>query len=230
MLLKAAKVEVCPEREKLVLLLLDEMHIREDIVNNKHSGEMIGFANLGEINEHLIAFEKSICSHSDKPTPPSPARTMMVFMVRGLFSSLQFPYAQFPCAELTGELLYDPFWEAVKRIENVGLKVHVCTIHVFLFVNHVDIHVIMYYNASWHLHICVECDLPFQVQVMGATLDGNAVNRRLIKLHDPTEVVYKTRNPFADDGRDFFFFSGPPHLTKTIRNCYYSKHRKLWVC
>ena len=69
----------------------------------------------------------------------------------------QFPYAQFPCAELTGELLLDPFWEAVKRIENVGLKVHVCTIHVFLFVNHVDIHVIMYYNASWHLHVCVMC-------------------------------------------------------------------------
>ena len=91
MLLKAAKVEVCPEREKLVLLLLDEMHIRGDIVYNKHSGEMIGFTNLGEINEHLKAFEKSICSTSDKPTPPSPARTMMVFMVRDLFS-MQSPH------------------------------------------------------------------------------------------------------------------------------------------
>ena len=68
-----------------------------------------------------------VCDDHFKPTPPSPARTMMVFMVQGLFSSLQFPYAQFPCAELTGELFYDLFWEAVKRIENVGLKVHVCT-------------------------------------------------------------------------------------------------------
>ena len=121
MLLKAANVEVCPEREKLVLLLLDEMHIREDIVYSKHSGEMIGFANLGEINEHLLAFEHSMLS--DEPAPLSPAKTMMVFMVRGLFNSLQFPYAQFPCSELTGELLYEPFWEAVSRIENVGLKV-----------------------------------------------------------------------------------------------------------
>ena len=121
MLLKAAKVEVCPNREKFVILLLDEMHIREDIVYDKHSGEMIGFANLGEINAHLLAFEESM--HSDEPLPPSPAKTVMVFMVRGLFSSLQFPYAQFPCSELTGELLYEPFWEAVLKIENLGLKV-----------------------------------------------------------------------------------------------------------
>ena len=69
-----------------------------------------------------------VCEDHFKPTPPSPARTMMVFMVRGLSSSVQFPYARFHCAELTGELFYDPLWEAAKRIENVGLKVHVCTI------------------------------------------------------------------------------------------------------
>lgn len=82
---------------------------------------MIGFSNLGEINEHLLQFERSLLK--DTPTSPQLAKTMMVFMVRGLFSSLQFPYAQFPCAELSGELLYDPFWEAVRRIENCGLKV-----------------------------------------------------------------------------------------------------------
>ena len=122
MLFKAAKVETCPQREKLVLLLLDEMHICEDIVYDKYSGEMIGFSNLGDINEHLLDFEQRM--RSDKPAAqPSSAKTMMVFMVRGLFNSLQFPYVQFPCPELTGELLYEPFWKAVLRIENVGLKV-----------------------------------------------------------------------------------------------------------
>ena len=123
MLLHAAKVDTCPERKKCAMLLLDEMHIREDIVFDKHSGKMIGFANLGEINEHLSAFERSI--HDDKSASPQLAKTMMVFMVRGLFSSLQFAYAQFPCTELSGDMLYDPFWEAVMRIENCGLKVHV---------------------------------------------------------------------------------------------------------
>ena len=58
MLTQAAKVDTCPEREKCVLFLLDEMHTREDIVFDKHSGEMISFANLGKINEH--AFERDI--------------------------------------------------------------------------------------------------------------------------------------------------------------------------
>lgn len=54
--------------------------------------------------------------------------------------------------------------------------------------------------------------LLFAILYIGteATLDGNAVNRRLMKMHDQGDLVYKTRNPFADDGREFFFFSGPP--------------------
>ena len=34
-----------------------------------------------------------------------------VFMVRGLFNSLQFPYAQFARNDLCGDELYDPLWE-----------------------------------------------------------------------------------------------------------------------
>jgi len=81
------------------LLLLD---IRDDLVFDKHSGDMIGFTYLGDITNHLVDFEKNI--FHDKPVKP---KTMLVFMVRGLFTS---PYAQFPCAELRGDLLHDSFW------------------------------------------------------------------------------------------------------------------------
>ena len=79
MLFKAVKMEHCPEREKLVLLLLDEMHIREDIVYDKHSGEMIGFANLGEINEHL-----SIISMVQPSGPVGPVFTGPLFSEHAL--------------------------------------------------------------------------------------------------------------------------------------------------
>ena len=70
-----------------------------------------------------------------------------------------FAYAQFLCTELTGELLYDPFWEAVMRIEYCGLKVfYIVCVHTLAI-------------------------MP-AIQVLGATLDGNAVNRRLMKTHD----------------------------------------------
>ena len=66
--------------------------------------------------------------------------------------------------------------------------------------------------------------------MLGATFDGASVNRRLVKLHDTSEkIVYRVRNIRASDGRYLFFFSDPPHLIKTTRNCWASKSRTLWV-
>ena len=57
---------------------------------------------------------------------------MMVFMVRGLFTNLQYPNVQFPVRSLTGDLLFDPFWEAASRLERQGVKVQhsTCTVCV----------------------------------------------------------------------------------------------------
>ena len=76
--------------------------------------------NLGDINSHLLKFEQSL-SGEDQQTEPL-AKSMFTIMVRGLFTQLQFPYAQFPCKTISGDLLYDPFWEAVSRIERLVLN------------------------------------------------------------------------------------------------------------
>ena len=65
------------------------------------------------------------------------AKTMLVFMVKGLFSSLRFPYALFPCNKLSGDL---PFWEAVYRLERMGFKVSSISLNTWL-VNFVSFHV-----------------------------------------------------------------------------------------
>ena len=44
-------------------------------------------------------------------------------MVRGLFKAFCFPYAQLPCSTLTGDLLFEPFWEAIFRLDRIGFKV-----------------------------------------------------------------------------------------------------------
>jgi len=61
------------------------------------------------------------------PTLQPLANSRMVFMVRGLFTQLQFPYAQFSCASVSGDLLYDPFWEAVCQLERLGFKLLAAT-------------------------------------------------------------------------------------------------------
>ena len=116
----AAKLDACDEFKKLVVMLMDEMYIKEDLVYNKHTGSLTGFVNMGEINSHLLSFERSLKGNSNEE---SIATTMMVFMVQGLFSSLSFAYAQFPCHKITGMLLFNPFWEAIFRLERLGLKV-----------------------------------------------------------------------------------------------------------
>ena len=108
--MQAANLASCQEWQRLVILLLDEMHIKEDLVYEKHSGRMIGFTNLGDINNSLLAFERAVEHNEDSELVLA---KMMTGMVRGSFTPLRFAYAQFPCAEVTGDLLFHPFWQAV---------------------------------------------------------------------------------------------------------------------
>ena len=85
-------------------------------------GAIIGFTNLGDINTHLQAFEHSLQGTITSQKIPL-ANSMLVPLVRGLFSRLKFPYVQLPCIALSGDQLYEPFWEAVSRLELCGLKV-----------------------------------------------------------------------------------------------------------
>ena len=82
---------------------------------------IVGFTNLGQINTVLSTYEKAFEDDGVENEPL--AKLMLVFMVRGLFSKLQFPYVQFPCAKLHGYELYDLFWEAVERLERCGFNV-----------------------------------------------------------------------------------------------------------
>ena len=45
-IMEAAKLLSCPDREKHVILLMDEMHLREDLVYDRHTGS---FAFLCEV-------------------------------------------------------------------------------------------------------------------------------------------------------------------------------------
>ena len=88
-------------------------------------GAITGFTDLGDINNHLISLEENMEDHviSGKPL----ANSMLVLFVKGLFSNLSFPYAQFSCTSICGDQMYDIFWEAVGRLELMGFKVMALT-------------------------------------------------------------------------------------------------------
>ncbi len=86
---------------------------------------MVGFVNLDKINNHLSRFEELLSEEDDNVSITQLAKSMMVFMVKGIFTALKFPYDLFPCNSLVGEQLFSPFWETVYRLERMGFKVHV---------------------------------------------------------------------------------------------------------
>ena len=59
-LLSAVNAKSCPAWHMFVVLLLDEMHVKEGLVYDKHTGKMTGFVDLGDINNHLLDFEKYV--------------------------------------------------------------------------------------------------------------------------------------------------------------------------
>lgn len=87
------------------------------------TGAVIGFANLGDVNTHLLALEKQAEAVGSQYEGPVPANLMLVLLVKGLFNRLSFPYAQFSYTALSGELMYNPVWVAISRVELCGFKV-----------------------------------------------------------------------------------------------------------
>ena len=193
-LLREAKLDKIENNyQKFVCLVFDEMKVKEDLVYDKHNSKLVGFMDIGEVNNQLLQFEQA-CKNGT-PELPKLATHMITFMVRGLLSKLDFPYASFPCLSLGGDQLYSLVWGAVRRLEACGFS------------------------------------------VLALTCDGASSNRKFIRLHKATNkesFTYKTKNPYSVDGRSIFFISDPPHLIKTVRNCWANSHahtrtRQLWV-
>ena len=187
-----ANLEKCLEFKKCICLVWDEVRIKQGLVYDKSSCKLIGFTDLDAIGNHLKSFEQQIST--GKTTHPI-ATNMQVFMVRGLFSGLEFPYAQFPVDNLSGCTIACLVDECICHLESLGFKV---------------------------LALCC---------------DGASCNRKCLKIlgyPDSEGFVFKAHNVYADEERPIFLFSDPPHLIKTVRNCWANSYghkfiRKLYV-
>ena len=54
--------------QKLVIHLLDEVYVREEVVYDKHTGQILGLSNLGDINNHLLRSVKFIFKNFQQST------------------------------------------------------------------------------------------------------------------------------------------------------------------
>ena len=80
--------------------------------------------NLGDVYDELDKLQRNLKSST---TTPEVATYVLTLMVRGIFTPLRFPYANFPTTSITGDSMFLIVWEAVERLEKLGFKVLVIT-------------------------------------------------------------------------------------------------------
>ena len=106
-----------------VSVIIDEMYIKEGLVFDKHSGSLTGFTDLGDVCNLLAEYEQQQNGDGSMNFRRPVAKCMVVFMVRGLFTSLKFAYAQFPSTNTKGCDLFVLLWKVIERLTRLGLNV-----------------------------------------------------------------------------------------------------------
>ena len=105
------------EIQKYVVLSFDEMSIKDDLVFNSVSGELVGFVNLGD---NMDIFQSNSASNLAERV----ASKVLVFMVNGIASPLKCSLGYFATRSCTGSILFSLAWKAIGYLEvYVGLKV-----------------------------------------------------------------------------------------------------------
>ena len=78
--------------KKIVAVVFDEVKVKEGHVYDKHECIIVGYVGCGDVNNVLLALERSRNGDADHTV----AKHVVIFMVRGIFIHLQFSYAQYP--------------------------------------------------------------------------------------------------------------------------------------
>lgn len=85
---------------------------------DQHSSRLIGFVNLRDVDKQLASLEMANSGQIQ-----AVSTRMLTVMVRGIFSRLQFPLANFPTGGVTAVQLHDIMWEAVEKLERSDFMV-----------------------------------------------------------------------------------------------------------
>ena len=122
------------ELEKNVSLVFDEMKIKSGLVFSKTTGKLVGFCEMGEINDEIEKFIKAMESQAatekqslEPGSDRNIAKYVIVFMVRGIFSNLQYAFGHFASEGFDSDQIFPCALEAIRILESIGLCVRAIT-------------------------------------------------------------------------------------------------------
>ena len=112
------KIRNLSDSDKYIVLLFDEIKIQENLVWDKHTGELIGFVDLGDVDVNCATLQKV----------DELATRVLVFMIRSIVNPFKFTLANFVTIGITSNQIFPIFWKAVGICElQCGLKVLAAT-------------------------------------------------------------------------------------------------------
>ena len=123
-----AGLEKISESKKNVAICCDEMKIKSSLVYSRTSGKMVGFTEMGKINDDFETFQEKLeREQSPDKLDRELASHVIVYMVRGIFGNLSYPFAFFVPTGFTASQLY-PI-EVTKVLTCLGFHVRAYVSH-----------------------------------------------------------------------------------------------------
>ena len=121
-LIEDSKILEIDDFKKNVSLIYDEIKIKSGLVFKRSTGKLVGFTEMGEINEEIREFQSSCDDENSKAERPF-ASYVNVFMVRGICSNLCYTFGYHASLGFTASQLVPLVWEANHILECIGFKV-----------------------------------------------------------------------------------------------------------
>ena len=119
-----AGLEKIPEYKKNVAICYDEMKIKSSLVYSRTLGKMVGFTEIGNMNDEFKTFQEKLeREQSADKLDRELASHVIVFMVRGICSNLSYPFAFFASTGFTASQFYPCTIEATKVFIRLGFHV-----------------------------------------------------------------------------------------------------------
>lgn len=106
-------------RKQYHVLLADEMHISNNLVVQKTTGEIIGFTNLDDLDKEVKLLDTYL-DNPDTVVEDEVTTKIMAFMVRGISSRVKdvvAPYHPSP------KQMYISTWDVIGALEKSGIRV-----------------------------------------------------------------------------------------------------------
>lgn len=198
------------EHEKFVVLMFDGMHVRSNVVFNKSTGEMIGYAKLNQIEQEFADLQ---AEWSGAPVKDNLAKEVLVFMVKNITQNDRSKIVKDVVAvytlpkNSTACSYYSRLWEVIACLEASAIPVAAVTC-----------------DGATTNRSCINMHPKYV-----PTEDDDWYDRTL----PDEDLVHTTTNVASPDLRPLFFIVDPPHWLKTLRNAFansnfHKNSRHLW--